>query len=140
MSFQDAVRTCLQQKYVDFSGRARRSEYWYFFLFGVIVSVVAGIIDGILGTRGAAGGTGLVGAIASLALLLPGLGVGVRRLHDTGRSGWWLLIALVPLVGAIVLIVFFVQDSQAENQYGPNPKGLAGGQYYQEMPPPAPQY
>jgi uncharacterized membrane protein YhaH (DUF805 family) len=143
MSFQDAVRTCLQQKYVDFSGRARRSEYWYFFLFNVIVSVVAGIIDGILGTRGSGtmSGTGLVGAIASLALLLPNLGVGVRRLHDTSRSGWWLLIGLVPLVGWIVLLVFFVQDSQPENQYGPNPKGLAGGQYYQEMPPPAaPQY
>jgi uncharacterized membrane protein YhaH (DUF805 family) len=141
MSFQDAVRTCLQQKYVDFSGRARRSEYWYFVLFYVIVSVVAGIIDGILGTRGTAGGTGLVGAIVSLALLLPGLGVGVRRLHDTGRSGWWILIGLIPLIGAIVLLVFFVQDSHRENQYGPNPKGLAGGQYYQEMPPPAaPQY
>ena len=124
MSFQDAVRTCLQQKYVDFSGRARRSEYWYFFLFGVIVSVVAGIIDGILGTRGAAGGTGLVGAIASLALLLPGLGVGVRRLHDTGRSGWWLLIGLVPIVGWIILLVFFLQDSQAANQHGPNPKAV----------------
>ena|SRR5215212_3848117 len=141
MSFQDAVRTCLQQKYVDFSGRARRSEYWFFALFNVIVSVVAGIIDGILGTRTAGGSTGLVGAIAGLALLLPNLGVGVRRLHDTGRSGWWLLIGLVPLVGWIVLIVFFVQDSQPDNQYGPNPKGLAGGQYYQEMPPPAaPQY
>jgi uncharacterized membrane protein YhaH (DUF805 family) len=137
MSFQDAVRTCLQQKYVDFSGRARRSEYWYFFLFTIIVGFVAGIIDSILGTRGTAGGTGLVGAITSLALLLPGLGVAVRRLHDTGRSGWWLLIGLVPIVGAIVLLVFFVQDSHSENQYGPNPQGLAGGQYYQEMPPPA---
>jgi uncharacterized membrane protein YhaH (DUF805 family) len=141
MSFQDAVRTCLQQKYVDFSGRARRSEYWYFFLFTIIVGIVAGIIDGILGTRGTAGGTGLVGAIASLALLLPGLGVGVRRLHDTGRSGWWLLIGLIPLVGAIVLLVFFVQDSQPDNQYGPSPKGLGDGQYHQEIPPPAaPQY
>ena len=138
MSFQDAVRTCLQKKYVDFSGRARRSEYWYFFLFTIIVSIVAGIIDGILGTR-SSNGTGLVGAIASLALLLPTLGVGVRRLHDTGRSGWWLLIGLIPLIGAIVLLVFFVQDSHPDNQYGPNPKGLAGGQYYQEMPP-APQY
>ena len=141
MSFQDAVRVCLTQKYVDFSGRARRSEYWYFVLFGIIVGVVAGIIDGILGTRGTAGGTGLVGAITSLALLLPNLGVGARRLHDTGRSGWWLLIGLIPLIGWIVLIVFFVQDSHPDNQYGPNPKGLAGGQYYQEMPPPAaPQY
>ena len=141
MSFQDAVRVCLTQKYVDFSGRARRSEYWYFVLFGIIVSVVAGIIDGILGTRNTLGNYGLVGGIASLALLLPNLGVGVRRLHDTGRSGWWLLIGLIPLVGWIVLIVFFVQDSQADNQYGPNPKGVGAGQYYQEMPPPAaPQY
>ena len=141
MSFQDAVRVCLTQKYVDFSGRARRSEYWYFFLFGIIVSVVAGIIDGILGTRNTLGSYGLIGGIASLALLLPNLGVGARRLHDTGRSGWWLLIGLIPLIGWIVLLVFFVQDSQPDNQYGPNPKGLAGGQYYQEMPPPAaPQY
>jgi uncharacterized membrane protein YhaH (DUF805 family) len=137
MSFQDAVRVCLTQKYVDFSGRARRSEYWYFALFVIIVSVVAGIIDGILGTRDTISNTGLVGGIASLALLLPNLGVGARRLHDTGRSGWWLLIGLIPVIGWIVLIVFFVQDSQPDNQYGPNPKGLGGGQYYQEMPPPA---
>ncbi len=137
MSFQDAVRVCLTQKYVDFSGRARRSEYWYFALFVIIVSVVAGIIDGILGTRDTISNTGLVGGIASLALLLPNLGVGARRLHDTGRSGWWLLIGLIPVIGWIVLIVFFVQDSQQDNQYGPNPKGLGGGQYYQEMPPPA---
>jgi uncharacterized membrane protein YhaH (DUF805 family) len=141
MSFQDAVRTCLQQKYVDFSGRARRSEYWFFVLFYVIVRFVANIIDAIIGTRGFAVNQGLLGTLVALALLLPGLGVGVRRLHDTGRSGWWLLIGLIPLVGAIVLIVFFVQDSQPDNQYGPNPKGIAGGQYYQEMPPPAaPQY
>jgi uncharacterized membrane protein YhaH (DUF805 family) len=139
MSFQDAVRTCLQQKYVDFSGRARRSEYWYFFLFTIIVGFVAGIIDSILGTRGTAGGTGLVGAVTSLALLLPGLGVAVRRLHDTGRSGWWLLIGLIPIVGAIVLLVFFVQDSHPDNQYGPNPKAVTGSAY-QEMPPPAPRF
>jgi uncharacterized membrane protein YhaH (DUF805 family) len=141
MSFQDAVRTCLQQKYVDFSGRARRSEYWFFVLFYVIARFVAGIIDSIIGTRGFGGGQGVLGTLVALALLLPGLGVGVRRLHDTGRSGWWILIGLIPIVGAIVLIVFFVQDSHPDNQYGPNPKGLSGGQYYQEMPPPAaPQY
>jgi uncharacterized membrane protein YhaH (DUF805 family) len=138
MSFQDAVRTCLQQKYAAFSGRARRSEYWYFVLFTVIVSFVASIIDSILGTRGS--GTGLVGAIASLALLLPGIGVGIRRLHDTGRSGWWLLIGLIPIVGAIVLLVFFVQDSQPDNQYGANPKGYGTGEAYGQIPPPAPQF
>jgi uncharacterized membrane protein YhaH (DUF805 family) len=135
MSFQDAVRTCLQ-KYVDFSGRARRSELWFFVLFNVIVGVVASIIDGILGTRSGYG-YGVVQSLASLALLLPNLAVGARRLHDTGRSAWWLLIALIPLVGAIILIVFYVQDSQGDNQYGPSPKPLGGA--YPE-PPVAPQY
>jgi uncharacterized membrane protein YhaH (DUF805 family) len=136
MSFQDAVRTCLQ-KYVDFSGRARRSELWFFVLFNVIVSVVASIIDGILGTRSGYG-YGTIQGLASLALLLPNLAVGARRLHDTGRSAWWLLIGLVPLVGAIVLIVFYVQDSQGDNQYGPSPKAVGGAAYPE--PPVAPQY
>ena len=161
MSFQDAVRTCLQKKYVDFSGRARRSEFWYWILFTAIVSTVANIIDAILGTRGAFGGRGVVGVIATLALLLPTLAVLARRLHDTGRSTSWVLlyapiilsqfviagpvalaavVGLVTLVALIVLIVFCVQDSKPDNEYGPNPKGL-GGQNYQEMPPPAaPQY
>src|SRR3954454_804049 len=139
MSFQDAVRTCFQ-KYVTFSGRARRSEFWYFVLFNVIVGFVAGIIDVIIGTRSSYG-TGLIQSLASLALLLPNLAVGARRLHDTGRSGWWLLIGLIPLVGWIILIVFFLQDSQPANQHGPNPKGLPEGHGagYSETPPP-PQY
>ena len=135
MSFQDAVRTCLQ-KYVTFSGRARRSELWFFVLFNVIVSFVAGIIDAIIGTR-YSNGSGLIQSLASLALLLPNLAVGARRLHDIGRSAWWLLIALVPIVGWIVLIVFYVQDSHPDNQYGPSPKALGGGAY---PPPVAPQY
>ena len=123
MTFQDAVKICLN-KYVDFSGRARRSEYWWFFLFNVLVSIVASIIDAIIGTR--SGNFGLVEAIASLALLLPGLAVGARRLHDTTKSGWWLLIGLIPLIGLIVLIVFFVQDSDAgDNAFGPSPKAGA---------------
>jgi uncharacterized membrane protein YhaH (DUF805 family) len=134
MSFQDAVKICLTQKYADFTGRARRSEYWWFFLFNVLVGAVASVIDSILGTRYGSG-TGLVQALVQLALLIPGIAVGVRRLHDTGRSGWWLLIGLVPIVGWIVLLVFFLQDSQAENQYGESPKA------YQEFPPPvAEQY
>ncbi|MGA8249083.1 MAG: DUF805 domain-containing protein [Nocardioides sp.] len=119
MSFADAVRTCLN-KYADFSGRARRSEYWFFFLFNVLVSIVASIIDAIIGTR--SGSFGLIEGIAALALLLPGLAVGARRLHDTTKSGWWLLIGLIPIIGAIVLIIFFVQDSHPDNQYGPSPK------------------
>lgn len=118
MSFMDAVKTCLS-KYVGFSGRARRSEFWWFFLFQVLVSVVAGIIDRLIGTS-------LIQNLAGLALLLPGLAVGARRLHDTGRSGWWWLIVLIPIVGIIVLIVFWVADSQAgQNAHGPNPKGAA---------------
>ncbi|EWT02336.1 membrane protein [Intrasporangium oryzae NRRL B-24470] len=116
MSFQDAVRSALTQ-YVTFSGRARRSEYWFFALFNFLVLMVANFIDRAIGLNSA-----LYGVVA-LALLLPGLAVGVRRLHDTNRSGWFLLLGLIPLVGAIVLIVFCVQDSQAGmNQYGPSPK------------------
>jgi uncharacterized membrane protein YhaH (DUF805 family) len=138
MSFQDAVRTCLTQKYADFNGRARRSEYWYYVLFTVIVAIVADIIDRIVGTNDMFSNNGLVGTIASLALLVPSLAVGARRLHDTGRSGWWQLIALT-VVGIIVLIVFYVQDSKGDNKHGPNPKGLGGGEAYQQMPPPAAQ-
>ncbi len=142
MTFQDAVRTCLQQKYADFSGRARRSEFWFFALFNVIVSIVANVIDSVLGLPDV-GTSGLVSTLAGLALLVPGLAVGARRLHDTGRSGWWLLIGLIPLIGAIVLIVFFVQDSHPQpNQHGPSPKGGAPGSfgqgpgYGQQFPPP----
>ena len=91
---------------------------------------MASIIDAIIGTR--SGNFGLVEAIASLALLLPGLAVGARRLHDTTKSGWWLLIGLIPCVGFIVLIIFFVQDSHPDNQYGPSPKAVGG---YPGMPP-----
>jgi uncharacterized membrane protein YhaH (DUF805 family) len=115
VSFVDAVRSVLT-KYATFSGRARRSEYWFFALAYLIASVVANIIDQMIGTQ-------LFVYILALALLLPSLAVGVRRLHDTGRSGWWILIGLVPIVGFIVLIVFYVQDSQPmTNAYGPSPK------------------
>ena len=81
------------------------------------------LIDRLTGTFGAGRGFGLLGGLYALAVLLPSLAVGARRLHDTGRSGWWLLIGLIPCIGFIVLIVFLVQDSQAgDNQYGPNPK------------------
>lgn len=121
MSFQDAVRSALTQ-YVTFSGRARRSEYWFFALFNFLVLMVASFIDRAIGLNSA-----LYGVVA-LALLLPGLAIGARRLHDTNRSGWFLLLGLIPFVGAIVLIVFFVQDSQAgSNQYGPSPKAVTDG-------------
>ncbi|MEW2381838.1 DUF805 domain-containing protein [Micromonospora sp. NPDC047707] len=120
----DAIKSVLSQ-YAGFRGRARRSEYWWFFLFTLIVGLVAGILDGALGTSigSGAGATGVIGLIVGLALLLPGLAVAVRRLHDTDRSGWWLLIGLVPLVGGIVLLVFFVMDgTRGSNRYGADPK------------------
>lgn len=118
MSFTDAIRTCLT-KYADFSGRARRSEYWYFWLFSVLVNFVTSLVAGAIHLS-------FLSYLVSLALLLPGLAVGVRRLHDTGRSGWWLLVALVPLIGAIILIVFLATDTNpAGDTYGPSPKATS---------------
>ncbi len=112
------------KKYTEFSGRSRRKEYWYFVLFNIIVSFIFIAIDFAVGTFNAEAGYGVFNTIYSLAVLLPSIGVAIRRLHDIGRSGWWLLIGLIPFIGFIVLIVFFVKDSQPrENQYGPNPKG-----------------
>jgi len=126
MTFQDAVRICLTQKYADFSGRARRSEFWFFVLFSAIVRAVANVLDAILHIGNARTG-GPVATVAALALLIPSLAVAVRRLHDTGRSGWWVLLGLIPLVGIIILIVWWAQDSYADNKYGPNPKGYGQG-------------
>jgi uncharacterized membrane protein YhaH (DUF805 family) len=109
------------KKYTVFSGRASREEYWMFFLFNIIITLVIGLIEGLVC------GSGIVGMLYSLAILLPGVGVSMRRLHDTNRSGWWLIIGLVPLIGAIVLLVFMTQDSiKGENQYGTNPKNETG--------------
>jgi uncharacterized membrane protein YhaH (DUF805 family) len=124
MEFAEAIQSCFKQ-YIGFTGRARRSEYWWFALFGVIVSIVADLIDTVLGTMSEDTNVGVVGGIAGLALLLPGIAVAIRRLHDTSRSGWWILIGLVPIVGWIVLIVFYVQDSHPDNKYGPSPKAAA---------------
>jgi uncharacterized membrane protein YhaH (DUF805 family) len=111
------------QKYAVFGGRARRKEYWYFFLFNIIVTIVLAIIDALTGSFKAGAGIGLLGGLYSLAVIIPSLAVTVRRLHDTDRSGWWLLISLIPLIGAIVLLIFVVQDSSpGENKYGQNPK------------------
>lgn len=114
------------KKYAVFSGRARRKEFWYFTVFNVIVSIVLAAVDAAIGTLNTDSGIGLLSGIYSLAVIIPSIAVSVRRLHDIGRSGWWVLIGLIPLVGAIVLLIFNVQDSQpGENQYGPNPKSVA---------------
>lgn len=106
------------KKYAVFEGRATRSEYWYFVLFNLLISIAIGIVEGALFK-----GSALLGNLYSLALLVPSLAVGARRLHDIGKSGWWMLIALIPIVGWIMLIVWYATDTQlASNEYGPNPK------------------
>ena len=111
------------KKYAVFGGRARRKEYWYFTLFNIIVSIILGVVDGVTGSFSPEAGVGLLGGIYSLAVLIPAIAVSIRRLHDTDRSGWWLLISFIPLIGAIVLLVFMVQDSKPDqNQFGPSPK------------------
>jgi uncharacterized membrane protein YhaH (DUF805 family) len=110
MDIMTAVKTCFS-KYVDFSGRATRAEYWWFALFQLIVLVVTGLIHQYLYT------------LAALAFLLPAIAVGARRMHDIGKSGWFLLISIIPIVGLYVLYLL-VQPSQAEaNVYGPAPAG-----------------
>lgn len=117
------------KQYATFSGRARRQEYWMFFLFNLLVGIGVGILDQILGTAGESGG--LLGSLYSLAVLLPSLAVGVRRLHDTGRSGWWMFIALVPLVGGIILLVFMAAEgTPGPNEFGPDPKAAGVAPQY----------
>ena len=122
MSFADAIRSVFSQ-YVWFTGRARRSEFWYWTLFQIILGIIASILDRAAFDRN----NGAFSAVVGLALLLPSLAVAVRRLHDSGRTGWWLLIGLIPVIGTIVLIIFYVQDSQGDNKYGPSPKGVSAG-------------
>ncbi len=126
MGFMDAVKS-VYSNYFNFQGRARRSEYWWFQLFGLLVGIVFyGLGVALLANDNGLGGI-FVGAyvIFALASFLPALAVLVRRLHDTGRSGWFYFIAFIPLVGPIILLVFLAGDSKpGENQYGPNPKGV----------------
>jgi len=138
----------LKNRYAQFKGRASRSEFWYFVLFNLVVSIVLAILDGVLGTSysydiatntmatatteaASVSVTQTIGYLQSfygLAVLIPSIAVSIRRLHDLGKSGWWILLGVIPLVnfiGFFVLLYFYVQDSQpGENEYGPNPKGL----------------
>ncbi|MBD5216201.1 MAG: DUF805 domain-containing protein [Bacteroidales bacterium] len=117
VTFEQAVRSAIQQHYCDFNGRASRSEYWWYVLFTVILSVIIqafGVISSDVSLY--------LGAIVNLALLLPGLSLCVRRLHDINKSGWFILLGLIPIVGAIILIVWFCKESEMQpNQYGPVP-------------------
>ncbi len=120
MDFVTAAKTGLS-KYATFSGRARRSEFWFFFLFEVLALIVAGILDGIFGTDGAFYG------LVALGFLVPVLAVSVRRLHDTDRAGWWYLLVFVPL-GAILLLVWWASKGTAgDNRFGADPTSSVTG-------------
>ena len=107
------------EKYADFKGRARRREYWQFILFYFIFAIAFGALDFAFGLPG------LLINIYFLAMIIPTLSCAARRLHDTGRSGWWQLLSLLPLIGGLVLFVFLVLDGESENNYGDNPKAVA---------------
>ncbi len=121
-SFAQAIDICLQN-YVGFAGRAPRSEYWYWALFCILLGLVVGFVSGFLAVivhEKALYGIAL--AVLNLAILLPSISVIVRRLHDVGRSGWWYFIGLVPLVGPILLLVWFcTRGTTGQNRFGPDP-------------------
>ncbi len=118
------------KKYAVFTGRARRAEYWYFVLFNAIISIILGILGKAIGVFNVTIGTfgsemNILSIIYGLAVLLPGLAVAIRRLHDVGKSGWMILINLIPLIGQIWILILMIRDSDpGENEYGPNPKNI----------------
>lgn len=113
-------------KNFSFSGRARRTEYWMFILFAVLIEVILGVMDHALGTHSKGGGIGLLGGVFALGILIQSIAVAVRRLHDTGRSGWWILINLLPILGSIVwLVLMLLAGEPRDNRYGPDPKQAA---------------
>lgn len=119
----DIYKSVLTEKYADFTGRARRAEFWWFNLVNFGVFILLGILRQIGGIGGL---FALVGGLYALAVIIPGIAIAVRRLHDTNKSGWMLLIGLIPLVGAIILLVFYFTDSdRGANNYGPSPKYMA---------------
>lgn len=109
----------IQKKYAEFNGRAHREEFWMFVAVNLGIMIVLAIVADLLHLR-------ILSTIYALAVLIPSLAVGARRLHDTNRTGWWQLIGLVPVLGLLVLIYFFIQDSDTgANQYGQNPRASA---------------
>jgi uncharacterized membrane protein YhaH (DUF805 family) len=119
MSFSEAVKSGFDH-YAKFDGRASRPAFWWWALFALLVGIGASIVDAIIGSQ-------IFSIIVSLGLILPNLSVSIRRLHDTDRTGWWILIALIPLIGLIVLLVFYLQKSDpGDNSYGsPMAEGVA---------------
>lgn len=117
VSFKEAVERAIKQNYCNFSGRASRSEFWWYQLFYFILGAIVSIL-----LCWSENGAQIVSYLIGLALFLPSLGLAVRRLHDIGKSGWWVFISFIPLVGGIILIVWWCKDSQMQpNEYGPVP-------------------
>lgn len=113
------------RQYSDFNGRARRKEYWMFVLFNMIFAFIAIVLDNLMGLTIGEIGYGPLYGLYALIVLIPGLAVGVRRLHDTGKSGWMMLLVFIPLIGGIWLLVLMIMEGdQGDNQYGPNPKEI----------------
>jgi uncharacterized membrane protein YhaH (DUF805 family) len=136
VNFDAAIRDGLS-KYAKFDGRSSRSAYWWFVLFSILVYIATEIVDAVINTP-------VFTALAVIGLFLPSLAVLVRRLHDTDRSGWWVLISFVPFVGSIVLIVFACIDSGPPNKYGDGPDNgdnltvvSPGGGAFPPPPPPS---
>lgn len=126
MTFSEAVRTCFE-KYATFRGRARRSEFWWFALFVFLAQFALGLIDAALFGTGP-GATRLLNPLFSLAVFLPSLAVSVRRLHDIGRTGWWVLIYLIPVVGFLVLLWWYTRPGEpVANRFGPPPAAPGPG-------------
>ncbi len=118
MTFSEAIKTSLVEKYATFSGRATRSEYWYVVLFGYLLALLIVLLGMMVDSPELIIG---LSSVLSLILLLPGLAVCIRRLHDTGRSGWWYLLVLIPYIGAFALLIIFCLKSSEDNKYGPKP-------------------
>ena len=125
MTFMESVQTCIKENYCNFEGRAPRSEYWWFTLFLALLEIVTSVLDGFLGTYTVTSSgkmIGFINLIFLLAILLPSIAVAVRRLHDTDRSGWFYLLIFIPLIGSIILIIFFVQQgTNGRNRFGDDP-------------------
>ena len=109
------------KQYATFSGRATRSEYWFFILFYTLFAVIAGVIDIAIGDGGT---NGILMLLVILVHIIPSLAVSVRRLHDIGKSGWWYLVSLVPIIGPFIILFFAVLESAPDNVYGPSPKAI----------------
>lgn len=113
-------------QYADFNGRARRMEYWMFVLFNMMFAIIALVVDNIIGIAFEEIGYGPLHLIYCLAIVIPSIAVAARRLHDSGRSGWWILISFIPFIGGIWLLVLLLLESDpGDNEYGPNPKKLS---------------